>query len=115
MTFYLIKGFLSIHFCKKLIFFSLLQGILLVQELIDIYSLRVVQAYMAHIQNNSKIAVRNMLREIGKTTLQNTGKSTLQAVDYLDDGSPIRLRIDIDIDDGSAVCDFRYLFVVFTN
>ncbi|XP_018907256.2 5-oxoprolinase isoform X2 [Bemisia tabaci] len=82
------------------------RGILLVQELIDIYSLRVVQAYMAHIQNNSKIAVRNMLREIGKTTLQNTGKSTLQAVDYLDDGSPIRLRIDIDIDDGSAVCDF---------
>ena len=30
----------------------------------------------------------------------------LTSIDYMDDGSPIRLRVDIDVNDGSATFDF---------
>lgn len=40
------------------------QGIQLVGELIEQYSLEVVQAYMAHIQKNAELAVRDMLKVI---------------------------------------------------
>lgn len=63
---------------------------------------------MHHIQANAEVAVRDMLREIGTKALQRSGGSDLQAEDYLDDGSPIRLKISIDIQQGAAVCDFRY-------
>jgi 5-oxoprolinase (ATP-hydrolysing) len=89
-----------------------LQGISLVSELIDAYGLDVVQAYMHHIQANAEVAVRDMLREIGTKVLQRSGVSELQAEDYLDDGSPIRLKVGIDIQQGSAVCDFRYRVLV---
>lgn len=82
------------------------RGSILVNELIDQYGLNVVQAYMAHIQSNAELAVRNMLREIGKRSLEMTGKTQLSAVDYMDDGSPIKLTVDIDVDQGSAFCDF---------
>lgn len=75
-------------------------------ELIDAYGLDVVQAYMGHIQDNAEVAVQEMLREIGKKTLQE-GKKFLSAIDYLDDGSPINLQVTIDIEKGSAICDFR--------
>lgn len=78
----------------------------MVTELIDIYSLEVVQAYMGHIQNNAEVAVREMLKSVGKKLLQQTGTTTATAVDYLDDGSPIQFRLDIDIENGEAVCDF---------
>ena len=42
------------------------KGIQLVSELIDAYGLEVVQAYMKHIQENAEVAVRDMLKEIGK-------------------------------------------------
>lgn len=78
----------------------------MVNELIDQYGLHVVQAYMGHIQSNAELAVRNMLREIGRRSLEITGKNTLTAVDYMDDGSPIKLSVEIDIDQGTALCDF---------
>lgn len=81
------------------------KGINLVRELIDAYGLDVVQAYMGHIQNNAEIAVQEMLREIGRKTLQ-SGKNVLHATDYLDDGSPINLQVTIDINKGTAICDF---------
>jgi 5-oxoprolinase (ATP-hydrolysing) len=90
-----------------------LQGISLVLELIDAYGLDVVQAYMHHIQTNAEVAVRDMLREIGTKVLQRSGVSKLEAEDYLDDGSPIRLKISIDIQQGTAVCDFRFSIFVF--
>ncbi|KAJ1519393.1 hypothetical protein ONE63_004685 [Megalurothrips usitatus] len=82
------------------------KGSHLVNELIDQYGLTVVQAYMAHIQSNAELAVRNMLREIGKRSLESTGKSVLSASDCMDDGSPIKLAVSIDINQGSALCDF---------
>ncbi|XP_023348748.1 5-oxoprolinase-like [Eurytemora carolleeae] len=42
------------------------KGIQLVSELIDQYGLDVVQAYMGHIQHNAEVAVREMLKIIGK-------------------------------------------------
>lgn len=82
------------------------KGINLVLELIDCYGLNVVQAYMAHIQKNAEIAVRDMLREIGKDTLERTGSTVLKALEFMDDGSPISLKVTIDPETGSAKCDF---------
>ncbi|CAH0550452.1 unnamed protein product [Brassicogethes aeneus] len=82
------------------------KGIDLVCELIDQYSLDVVQAYMTHIQTNAEIAVRDMLRQVAKDALKRTGKTVLQAEDFLDDGSPIRLKVTLNEKEGSAFCDF---------
>ncbi|EDW01414.1 5-oxoprolinase isoform X2 [Drosophila grimshawi] len=82
------------------------KGIHLVLELIDSYGLDVVQAYMTHIQKNAELAVRDMLRQIGKDTLERTGSTVLEAQEFMDDGSPIKLRVTIDPDNGSALCDF---------
>ncbi len=82
------------------------KGITLVSALIDAYGLAVVQAYMGHIQKNAELAVRAMLKEIGQRAKESRGKSELLAVDFMDGGSPIKLRVDIDADKGEAVFDF---------
>ncbi|XP_043270128.1 5-oxoprolinase isoform X2 [Venturia canescens] len=82
------------------------KGTQLVNELINYYGLDVVQAYMQHIQNNAELAVREMLKFVGKQTLEKTGSTRVTAMDYLDDGSVITLRLDFDIEKGEAVCDF---------
>ncbi|XP_038070278.1 5-oxoprolinase-like [Patiria miniata] len=82
------------------------KGINLIKELIDSYGLDVVMAYMGHIQSNAEIAVREMLREIGRNTQEKLGTTRLSAQDYLDDGTPIVLSIDINIEEGTAFFDF---------
>lgn len=82
----------------------------MVTELINSYGLNVVQAYMDHIQKNAELAVRDMLRNIGTTNLLTCGLKTLQSVDYLDDGSTIKLSIQINIKSGEALFDFRQLY-----
>lgn len=82
------------------------KGIHLVSELINSYGLNVVQAYMHHIQKNAELAVRDMLRQIGRDTLERTGSNVLEAQEFMDDGSPITLRVTIDPENGSALCDF---------
>ncbi|XP_072007170.1 5-oxoprolinase [Engystomops pustulosus] len=82
------------------------KGIQLVNELIDIYSLEVVQAYMAHIQNNAEVAVREMLRQFAVRWEEQSGALEVESVDYMDDGSPIKLKVTIQKDEGSAVFDF---------
>lgn len=83
------------------------KGIQLVAELIEHYGLKVVQAYMGHIQSNAEIAVREMLREVAKKAFATTGSTVLEAEDNMDDGSPIRLKVTLNDVDGSAICDFR--------
>ena len=81
------------------------RGIDLLLEMVDHYSLDVVQAYMRHIQANAEEAVRQMLTDLSEREgLQEV--DSLSAQDYLDDGSPIVLKITIDRRDGSAVFDF---------
>lgn len=82
------------------------KGINLIGELINAYSLEVVLAYMGYIQQNAEVAVRDMLREIGRETLTRSGSTKLSSVDYMDDGTPIALSIDIDVNEGTAVFDF---------
>lgn len=87
------------------------------------YGLKTVQEYMYHIRNNAESSVRNLLRDVVKRL----GVNTLSAIDYLDDGSPacsllfyaaaevltrpfksqIRLRVEINEEEGSAVFDFE--------
>ncbi|XP_062501085.1 5-oxoprolinase-like isoform X1 [Corticium candelabrum] len=85
-------------------------GITLVGQLIEEYSLEVVQAYMHYIQENAEVAVRQMLQEIATKT-EHLGEkqvelTVLEAEDHMDDGTPLCLKITINKQDGTAVFDF---------
>lgn len=53
---------------------------------VEDYGLVTVQEYMYHIRRNAEKSVRNLLRDVAKRA----GTNVLTAVDYLDDGSPVR-------------------------
>jgi hypothetical protein len=53
---------------------------------VEDYGLETVQEYMFHIRANAEAAVRRLLKE----TVTRMGTNVLSAVDYLDDGSPVR-------------------------
>ncbi|XP_025070029.1 5-oxoprolinase [Alligator sinensis] len=82
------------------------KGIQLVGELIARYGLPVVQAYMAHIQANAEVVVRDMLRDFAARWGQPGHPVVVKAEDHMDDGSPIRLQVRVDPQEGSAVFDF---------
>ncbi|KAL4881178.1 Hydantoinase B/oxoprolinase-domain-containing protein [Aspergillus karnatakaensis] len=79
------------------------RGISLIQALFAEYGVETVQKYMYAIQETAETAVRNLLKDLYKRF---EGKP-LEAVDYMDDGSPIKLKVTINGDDGSAVFDFK--------
>ncbi|CAJ1921532.1 unnamed protein product [Cylindrotheca closterium] len=76
-------------------------GILLLQDLVKEHGLEVVAAYMNYIQENAEGAVRLMLKQFATTH-----DKKVSATDFMDDGTPICLTIEIDPDTGSAVFDF---------
>ncbi|KAH9919996.1 cytoplasmic protein [Epithele typhae] len=78
------------------------KGIQLIHQIVDDYGLETVQEYMHHIRANAEMSVRNLLRDVVKRA----GSNILEAIDYLDDGSPIQLKVEIDEKEGSAVLDF---------
>ncbi|KAK5850209.1 hypothetical protein PBY51_014477 [Eleginops maclovinus] len=82
------------------------RGSQLVGELIDSYGLAVVQAYMGYIQSNAELAVRDMLRDFARRRRQQTGSLDVESEDFMDDGTAIRLRVQINEKEGSAVFDF---------
>ncbi|KAM6900410.1 5-oxoprolinase isoform 2-T2 [Xenentodon cancila] len=82
------------------------RGSQLVGELIDSYGLAVVQAYMGYIQSNAELAVRDMLRGFARRRREQTGSLEVESEDFMDDGTPIRLRVQIDEEEGGAVFDF---------
>ncbi|KAJ0022992.1 hypothetical protein NQD34_015126 [Periophthalmus magnuspinnatus] len=82
------------------------RGSQLVGELIDCYGLAVVQAYMGYIQSNAELAMRDMLRDFAQRRRHQTGSLEVEAEDFMDDGSPIRLHVQINEEEGSAVFDF---------
>ncbi|XP_076146266.1 5-oxoprolinase [Alosa pseudoharengus] len=82
------------------------RGSHLVSELIGSYRLAVVQAYMGYIQSNAELAVRDMLKEFARRRRQQTGSLEVESEDHMDDGTPIRLRVQINEQEGSAVFDF---------
>lgn len=81
------------------------KGIELLLEMIDHYGLDVVQAYMRHVQNAAEEAIRTRLKELSESKGMKV-IDTVEAVDYMDDGSPIVLKLTIDRNDGSAIFDF---------
>ncbi|KAI1878643.1 hypothetical protein JX265_002820 [Neoarthrinium moseri] len=78
------------------------KGISLIEGLIDEYGEDTVQFYMVNIQKNAEKCVRELLKKVSKKF---EGKD-LSAVDFMDDGSPIRLRVTIDAEKGEAIFDF---------
>ncbi|PWN88796.1 hypothetical protein FA10DRAFT_255151 [Acaromyces ingoldii] len=77
------------------------RGSHLLGQLVNTYGLASVQSHMKGIQRKAEGAVRKLLRNFGQ--LRNFQPAT--AVDYMDDGTPIRLEIAID-EQGGAVFDF---------
>ncbi|MGV7220081.1 MAG: hydantoinase B/oxoprolinase family protein [Nitrospinales bacterium] len=78
------------------------KGIDLLLEMADEYTLEVVHAYMKHISKNAESAVRKMLQTF---KFSRDDKETLCAIELMDDGTPIDLKLSI-TDDGSAIFDF---------
>lgn len=77
------------------------RGIALIQNLIEEYGLQTVHMYMFEIQKTAELAVRNLLKDMYH---RYNGKP-LEALDFMDDGTLIKLTITI-AKDGSAVFDF---------
>ncbi|KAJ9288523.1 hypothetical protein DTO021C3_3775 [Paecilomyces variotii] len=78
------------------------RGIHLIQGLVREYSWPVVQLYMDAVQKNAEETVRSLLKDFSRRF---QGRP-LEAVDYLDDGTPLALKITINPEDGSAKFDF---------
>ena len=74
------------------------KGISLIETLIEEYGEQTVQFYMVNIQKNAEDCVRKLLKDVYKRF---EGKK-LSAVDYMDDGSPISLKVTIDPEKGEA-------------
>ncbi|WP_456386200.1 hydantoinase B/oxoprolinase family protein [Desulfolithobacter sp.] len=81
------------------------KGIDLILEMVDHFGLDVVRAYMGYVQEAAEEAVRESLQEFSRHHgLADRG--TVEAEDFLDDGSRICLHLTIDRNQGSAVLDF---------
>ena len=78
------------------------KGINLISALISDYTEPVVQFYMRNIQSNAEQSVRRLLKSVAA---QFSGRD-LTATDYMDDGSPIHLKITISQEKGEAIFDF---------
>ncbi|KAH8685925.1 Hydantoinase B/oxoprolinase-domain-containing protein [Tricladium varicosporioides] len=81
---------------------SNMKGINLISTLIEEYGEEVVNFYMVNIQKNAELSVRKLLKDVSKRFEGHD----LSAVDYMDDGSPIKLKITIDAEKGEAIFDF---------
>ncbi|KAH9829407.1 Hydantoinase B/oxoprolinase-domain-containing protein [Rhodofomes roseus] len=95
------------------------RGIQLIQAIVDDCGLKATQEYMHHIWSNAEQSARNLFRD----TAKRAGTNILEAIDYLDGGSPvrphpplrsrilaapsqIRLKVPVNEAAGSAMCDF---------
>lgn len=78
------------------------KGINLISTLMEDYGEAVVKFYMTSIQENAEQSVRTLLKQVYKRF---EGQD-LSAEEFMDDGSPIKLKVTIDPDKGEAVFDF---------
>ena len=78
------------------------KGINLISTLMSDYGEQVVKFYMTNIQANAESSVRQLLKEVYKRF---EGQD-LSAEEFMDDGSPIRLKVTINPEKGEAVFDF---------
>ncbi|OJD29868.1 5-oxoprolinase (atp-hydrolyzing) [Diplodia corticola] len=78
------------------------RGTQLIRALYDDYGKDVVTFYMGEVQAAAELAVRDLLKAVHK---KHAGRS-LEATDYMDDGTPISLKVTIDGATGDATFDF---------
>ncbi|KAF2123024.1 Hydantoinase B/oxoprolinase-domain-containing protein [Lophiotrema nucula] len=78
------------------------KGAALMGELVKERGLPTVHLNMHAITSNAEAIVRGFLKKV----YEETGKTKLHALDYMDDGTPIELTITINPEDGSAHFDF---------
>lgn len=79
------------------------KGINLIHGLFEEYERDTVLFYMRAVKQTAEVAVRDLLRATAKKF---EGEMPLTAIDYQDDGSPIKLAISIDAEKGEATFDF---------
>lgn len=79
------------------------RGINLLKELFNEYGSETVLFYMRNVKRTAELAVRDFLK---KYAVSKRGQLPLVAEDYMDDGTKIKVTIDINEEDGSAVFDF---------
>lgn len=79
------------------------RGINLIKDLFKEYSTETVLFYMRSVKRTAEMAVRTFLKDYSATYRD---KLPLTAVDYMDDGCKIQVKIDIDGDLGTAIIDF---------
>ncbi|KAK7215813.1 hypothetical protein V2G26_003816 [Clonostachys chloroleuca] len=77
------------------------RGITLLGKLCGEATLPVVHKYMNSIQDNAELAVRSFFKD-----LVASHPEPFEAVDHLDDGTAMQVRISIDPETGSATYDF---------
>lgn len=58
-------------------------------------SLGTAAAFALPPQSNAELAVRDMLRDFARRQRQQTGSLEVESEDFMDDGTPIRLRVQI--------------------
>lgn len=63
------------------------------------------------LQSNAELAVRNMLRDFACRRRQQTGALEVESEDFMDDGTPIRLRVQINEEE---VCTESLLVIILT-
>jgi 5-oxoprolinase (ATP-hydrolysing) len=78
------------------------RGVVLLNALVDEQSLQTVDFYMHAIMSTAERAVRDLLKHVQKRF----GGKVMQAVDWLDDGTQIQLKVEVDGETGDAVFDF---------
>ncbi|PYI08427.1 hypothetical protein BO78DRAFT_441950 [Aspergillus sclerotiicarbonarius CBS 121057] len=81
-------------------------GIGLIHRLIGEYGMGVVQVYMKAIQDSAEGAIRGLFRRLAKEFENGDAEMGLVGRDYMDDGTPICLKVTLNERDGSAVFDF---------
>lgn len=88
------------------------KGIILLRELVYSYSLPVVHSYMSHIQHNAELAVRQLIKNVASTFGGTGGDKIVRKVaeDKMDDGTPIKLALEIDKE---TVCLFQRIICLF--
>ena len=59
---------------------------------------------MCGFQSNAELAVRDMLKDFARRRLQQTGSLDVEAEDFMDDGTPIRLRVQINKEEVGGGC-----------
>lgn len=78
------------------------KGIQLVEQLVDTFTYSTILKYMIAIQNNASQTIKEMLRKL----VEHFDSNVFVGEDYMDDGSAIKLKVTLDVENENYVFDF---------